>query len=121
MLWIKEKNSYWRQWILSAILPSFVASMEFQQKLDISGKAVLYKRDLQAFFDQSKGPDNSPTQIPEETILEIIKFKIKKKHWGPKKIREIYRQKHPEENIPCLTSVERILRKSRFNKKKKKE
>ena len=82
-------------------------------------KSRFIQEEFAGLFDQSKRPDNSPTQIPEEIILEIIKLKIKKKHWGPKKIREIYRQKHPEENIPCLTSVERILRKAGLIKKEK--
>ena len=30
MLWIKEKNSYWKQWILSAILLSFAVNTAFQ-------------------------------------------------------------------------------------------
>ena len=82
-------------------------------------KSRFIQEGFAGLFDQSKRPDNSPTQIDEETILEIIKLKIKKKHWGPKKIREIYRQKHPDEIIPCLTSVERILRKAGLIKKRK--
>jgi len=70
-------------------------------------------------FDQSRRPQKSPAQIPGDTMLEIIRLKIKRKHWGPKKIREIYRQKHPDEKIPCLTSVERILRKAGLIRKRK--
>jgi len=70
-------------------------------------------------LDQSRRPANSPAQISEDVILEIVRLKTKRQHWGPKKIREIYRQKHPDEKIPCLTSVERILRKAGLIKKRK--
>jgi transposase len=70
--------------------------------------------------DQSRRPDTSPTQIPEDTMLEIIRLKLKKKYWGPKKIREIFKQNNPGKKIPCLTSVERILRKAGLIQKRKK-
>jgi len=70
-------------------------------------------------YDQSRRPDKSPTQIPEDTMMEIIRLKIKKKNWGPKKIREVFKRKHPGEKVPCLTSVERILRKAGLIKKRK--
>ena len=85
MLWIKEKNSYWKQWILSVILPSFAVNTAFLLRQDISGKSRFIQEGFAGLFDQSKRPDNSLTQIDEETIIEIIKLKIKKKHWVLKK------------------------------------
>lgn len=70
--------------------------------------------------DQSRRPVCSPNQITEELILEIVRLKIKKKHWGPLKIREIYSQKHPDRPIPSLSSFERILKKAGLVEKRKK-
>lgn len=69
--------------------------------------------------DQSRRPDTSPAQVSEEVMLEIIRIKLKKKHWGPKKIREIYKQKNSGKKIPCVTTVERILRKAGLVEKRK--
>ena len=63
-------------------------------------------------MDQSKRPANSPSQIDEDVILEIIKIKNERPKWGPKKVHAIFKRNHPNEKIPCLTSVERILRKA---------
>ncbi len=70
-------------------------------------------------YDQSRRPDNSLTQISEDVMLEIIRLKIKRKHWGPKKIREVFKKNNPQETIPCTTSVERILRKAGLVEKRK--
>jgi transposase InsO family protein len=69
--------------------------------------------------DQSRRPDNSPTQIPEDVMLEIIRLKLKKKYWGSKKIRQVFKQNNSNKKTPCLTSVERILRKAGLVKKRK--
>jgi transposase InsO family protein len=63
-------------------------------------------------MDQSRRPESSPTQIDEDVILEIVKIKTERPKWGPKKIHAIFKRNHPHEKIPCLTSVERILRKA---------
>lgn len=72
-------------------------------------------------MDQSKRPVCSPSQISEDMILEIIRLKIKKKHWGPLKIREIYSQKHPDIPLPSLSSFERILKKAGLVEKRRKK
>lgn len=70
--------------------------------------------------DQSKRPENSPTQVDEDVILEIVKIKTERPKWGPKKIHAIYKRNHPSEKIPCLTTVERILRKAGLIEPRKK-
>ena len=48
-------------------------------------KSRFIQEGFAGLFDQSKRPDNSPTQIDEETIIEIIKLKIKKNTGGQRK------------------------------------
>ncbi len=62
--------------------------------------------------NQSKRPAKSPSQISEDVILELVKIKTERPHWGPKKILVIYKRNHPDIKSPCLTSVEHILRKA---------
>ena len=69
--------------------------------------------------DQSRRPDYSPAQISEDVVLELVRLKVKKKHWGPKKIREVYARKYPDSKIPCVTTVERVLRKAGLVEKRK--
>jgi transposase InsO family protein len=82
-------------------------------------KSRFIEEGFAGLYDQSRRPAKSPTQIPEDTILELVRLKMKRPKWGPKKIREIYKQKHSGETIPCLTSVERVLRKAGLIEKRK--
>lgn len=69
--------------------------------------------------DASRRPKSSSKQIAENTVCEIVRIKNLKKHWGPKKIRQVYANADPERDIPSLSSVKRILEKAGLIKKKK--
>lgn len=113
-----------KEFVLEAMDPlcnftSLCSKYGISTKTGYKWKSRFIQEGFAGLYDQSRRPDKSPTQIPEDTILEIIRLKIKKKNWGPKKIREIYHRKHPGEETPCVTSVERILRKAGLVKKRK--
>ncbi len=44
--------------------------------------------------DLSRRPQNSPNELSERVILRINKLHGRHPHWGPKKIREVYRRGH---------------------------
>ena len=69
--------------------------------------------------DQSRRPRNSPQQVSEDVIFEILKIKNKRKHWGSSKILELYTESHPYENPISRATVERILEKAGLIEKKK--
>lgn len=67
------------------------------------GKAGLY--------DLPRKPKNT-NEIDGETAAKLIHFKLDHPFWGPKKIREIYARSYPNDNVPSLSSVKRILDKA---------
>ena len=82
-------------------------------KLVINGNKDFLKKVLQGWqINHSKHPAKSPSQISEDVILELVKIKTERPHWGSKKILTIYKRNHPDIKSLCLTSVERILRKA---------
>jgi transposase InsO family protein len=62
--------------------------------------------------ERSRTPVRNGKATPEHIVLEIISLKVKKEYWGPKKILEIYARAHPEETLPVISTVERILKKA---------
>src|SRR5438067_13744705 len=46
--------------------------------------------------EQSRRPRNSPEQLPEEELCEIVRLKLAHLSWGPRKIRELYLRGHGE-------------------------
>ena len=64
--------------------------------------------------DLSRRPGNNPNKVPTEVVLELIRLQNKKKYWGSKKIHDLYMRKHPGEWVPCLSTVERVLKKAGF-------
>lgn len=70
-------------------------------------------------IEQSKAPLTHPNSLNEDTVIDLIKLKTAHPFWGAKKIRELYARTHPEEEIPSLSSVNRVLNKANLVKKRK--
>lgn len=62
--------------------------------------------------DQSRRPKSHRNELPESVVCEIIKLKIAHSKWGPKKIRELYRRKYSNEDLPSESSFKRVLNKA---------
>ncbi|MDH5647478.1 MAG: integrase core domain-containing protein [Candidatus Heimdallarchaeota archaeon] len=74
-----------------------------------------------ALADQSKKPLSNSKIIPTDTVCKIIKIKELKKNWGPRKIHAVLKDRYPEMEIPSISTVERILKKSGLVQKKRKK
>lgn len=110
------------------IMQSFTNECQFRElcrKFGISPKTGykwkkrFLEEGIPGLKDQPPIPKSSPTKISEETICEIIRIKKAKPSWGPKKIRVVYANNHPNEQIPHRTTFERILKKTGFIEKRK--
>ena len=77
-------------------------------------KERFFQDGMEGLNDKSTRPHNSPNQLSEETICELIRIKKLKMSWGAKKILAIYIRNHPNETIPSRATVERILKKAGF-------
>jgi hypothetical protein len=74
-------------------------------------KERFLEKGFEGLNDISTRPKVSPQKLSEETILEIIRIKNKKKHWGSRKIRLIYSNLHPGKNTPSCRTIDRIFKK----------
>ena len=84
-------------------------------------KARFLEKGFEGLDELSRRPKTSPQKLSEETILEIIRIKNKKKHWGSRKVRVIYENMHPGKNIPSCRTIDRILKKVGLIKSKKRK
>ncbi len=58
----------------------------------------------------SRRPLGSPGELGEEVVCEIVRLKQRHPHWGPLKLREIYRRQRG--SSPSLSSFKRVLEKA---------
>ena len=78
-------------------------------------------RGFEGLEEFSRKPKTSPQKISEETVLELIRIKIKKKHWGSLKVQTIYSNLHPDKEPPARSSIDRIFKKAGLIKPKKRK
>ncbi len=74
---------------------------------------------LAGLEDLSRKPNNSPTQIAEDVLCEIIRIKNAHKGWGPRKVRQVYGRRHPKVELPSESTFKRVLEKAGLVKKRR--
>lgn len=79
------------------------------RKTGYKWKERFLQKGINGLEDGSRRPKKSPTSVAEDVVCELVKFKIAHPTWGPKKIRDLYARNNPGKEIPCETSVKRIL------------
>jgi transposase InsO family protein len=62
---------------------------------------------LRGMGDKSRRPHRSPEKLGEEVICRIVRLKERHRHWGPRKLREIYQRQH--QSAPSESSFKRVL------------
>ena len=70
--------------------------------------------------DQSRAPKQNKNALSENIVCEIVLLKRSHSKWGPAKIRELYRRKHKDKELPSESSFKRVLNKSGLTKKRRK-
>ncbi len=76
---------------------------------------------MPALKEQSRRPLNAGRPLPEDVVLDIIRFKNMNTAWGSRKIYDLFLKNYPERKPPARSSIERVLRKSGFQTKKKRK
>jgi len=67
--------------------------------------------------EQSRRPRNSPEQLPEEELCEIVRLKLAHLSWGPRKIRELYLRGHGE--VASESTFKRVLERVGLTQKRR--
>jgi transposase InsO family protein len=62
---------------------------------------------LQGMAEYSRRPHSHADQLNEAVVCEIIRFKHAHRHWGPKKIRQLYLRRHGQ--AASESSFKRVL------------
>lgn len=69
--------------------------------------------------DHSRRPLSHSEQLSESVVCEIVCLKQAHRAWGPRKIRELYRRKHPSASLPSESSFKRVLERAGLTEKRK--
>lgn len=75
---------------------------------------------LDGLVDESRKPHTNSNQLQEHVVCEIVRLKNAHLKWGPAKIRELYRRKHPTKELPSESSFKRVLKSSGLIQERKK-
>ena len=67
----------------------------------------LLRYGTEGMAERSRRPRSHAEQLREEEVCEIIRFKQAHRHWGPRKIRELYLRRHGE--AASESSFKRVL------------
>jgi putative transposase len=62
---------------------------------------------LAGMAEQSRRPHRHAEQLSEETVCEMVRLKQAHRHWGPRKIRELYLRQHGQ--AASESSFKRVL------------
>ena len=99
---------------------------DLSQKYGISRPTVykLIKRyeqlGIEGLKEQSRAPKNCPHRTSKEILNLIIQEKLKNRNRGPRKIRAQLERRHPELNLPAISTVSYWLKKEGLVEERKK-
>jgi transposase InsO family protein len=65
---------------------------------------------LNGLSDVSRRPKSSPKGLDEVVVCDIVALKLACSHWGPKKLREIFKSRGEE--VPSESSFKRVLQRA---------
>ena len=72
---------------------------------------------LAGMEEESRRPKGHSEQLPEEEVCEIVRLKLAHVSWGPRKIRELYRRRHPE--VASESTFKRVLERAGLTQKRR--
>jgi putative transposase len=64
---------------------------------------------LNGMTEESRRPKSHSKELSESVVCEIISLKEAHRHWGPRKIHNLYERKHKGQEIPSESSFKRVL------------
>ena len=85
---------------------------DISRKTGYKWKERFLARGCAGLEDLSRRPKSSPNQLSEDVVCEIIRIKMARESWGPRKVREVYGRKHPTLQLPSDSTFKRVLDKA---------
>ena len=68
--------------------------------------------------EKSRRPKTTPGSLREEEVCRIVALRVRHKHWGARKLQEIYRRRHGE--APSESSFKRVMERAGLVEKRRK-
>lgn len=94
---------------------------DISRKTGYKWKERFLARGCAGLEDLSRRPKSSPNQLSEDVVCEIIRIKMARESWGPRKVREVYGRKHPMLQLPSDSTFKRVLDKAGLVKKRRRK
>ena len=64
---------------------------------------------LVGLYDRSRRPRNSPLSTSAHMVVEVVRLRLYRPSWGPKKIRVLLLRRYPQTEVPSQSTIGRIL------------
>jgi putative transposase len=80
-------------------------------------KERFVREGLDGMVEESRRPQTSPEQLPEEQVCEIVRLKLAHSSWGPRKIRELYLRRHGQ--VASESTFKRVLERAGLIQKRR--
>jgi putative transposase len=74
-------------------------------------------RGIEGMAEESRRPKRSPEALGEAEVCAMVRIKGRHRHWGPKKIREVYRREYGQ--APSESSFKRVLERAGMVEKRR--
>ena len=74
---------------------------------------------ISGMAEQSRKPLSHAHELPETVVCEMVRLKQAHPHWGPRKIRELYRRAHRGTEPPSESSFKRVLERAGLTQERK--
>lgn len=117
---MKEKRSF-----IEAMLKEKQPFRELCREYGISEKTGykwrnrFYEQGYAGLEEETRAPHEHPNAIDGDSAAELIRLRLAHPSWGGKKLQALYQRAHPNQPLPSLSSVNRIIEKAGLLKKKR--
>lgn len=125
MTWRELNVEDQRNLFIQSYLEKAFSIADLSRQFNISRKTA-YKwierfkdEGLKGLKNRSQAPLHHPNETNPKIVKEILRVKIERSKWGPKKVLGFLRNTAPHINWPSLTTVENILSKYGLVEKRK--
>lgn len=105
---MKERAEFVLRAVSGGNFRALCAEYEIAPKTGYKWKERFLEHGLAGLAEVSRRPRSSPEGLGEEQVCAMVRLKQRHPHWGPKKIRELYRREHGEQT-PSESSFKRVL------------
>ena len=85
-------------------------------KVGYKWKQRFLEQGLEGMNEKSRRPRSSPEALGEEVICRMVRLKERHRHWGPRKIREVYLRQWGE--APSESSFKRVMERCGLTEKR---